>query len=333
MPHPPVPEVLTVRTHGYDVLRPAIQSGELKRIRRGAYMRLAPDEAHWAARQREVLARCRAVSERVDVPFAFSHQTAALLHGWPVTLHNAQVHLTQAARPTRCGRGDLVRHTVQALPDHDLLEVHGMPVTSLERTLLDCARALPPLDGLIVCDGAFGELASMSVFDRESAEARQDDLRAALLERIAALGPARHVVRARAVLTYAHGLAASPGESWMRWLALVTGLPEPVLQWEVWRDGSQYFTDLAWPGEVSERLVVAEYDGAAKYGDGPSVVLEEKIREDRIREAGAAVVRFSAADMRKVAVARSRLLAAFPPAVRRALVPRPALATRVTAAL
>ncbi|MFV0252992.1 MAG: type IV toxin-antitoxin system AbiEi family antitoxin [Beutenbergiaceae bacterium] len=325
---PTLPEVLTVATHGYGALRPAIASGELRRVRRGAYRRPAAGEQRWQSQQRDTLARCVAVAERLECEFAFSHQTAALLLGWPVAMQ-PQVHLTQTSHPSKCRQDDLTRHFASTLPEQDLTRVHGLPVTSPERTLLDCARILPAPEGLIVCDGGLRVLASMSNFDRIDSLERQAVLRRALLARLSALGPVRNVVRARAVLRHADGLSQSPGESRVRWLGLAIGLPEPTLQWQVTCDGDRYFTDIAWLGE--QWTVAAEYDGAIKYGTAsatPQALVAEKIREDRIRATGAAVVRFTSSDLADLAGARSRLLAAFPPSVAASLTPRSGLALR-----
>ena len=68
-----------------------------------------------------------------------------------------------------------------------------------------------------------------------------------------------------------------------------------VTQWPI--PGTRYRADFGWP----ERGVVGEFDGLVKYGRGRTtvdedmadVVWREKQREDRIRETGLGVVRWT----------------------------------------
>lgn len=322
----PLPPIFTARRHGYDALRPAIRGGELVRVRRGVYVRAESHDERWAERRAVVLARCAAVTERLTCPYVFSHTTAALLHGWPVSLRDDKVHITQLVNPGARTPRDVRRHVRARLPACVLVD--GLPTTTPLATVVECARFLDPCSALMTADGAFRALADVRVFDREASLARQESVRRESLSALADVGRGRHVVRARAVLTWANGLAQSPGESWARWLALVAGLPAPILQWELLADGRRFFTDLGWDTSTvgTQRGVAVEYDGTAKYeGDVRKVLAAEKTREDAIRELDVRVVRLTAEDLSDPAGATARLLAAFPPRTIRRLEPRPAL--------
>jgi hypothetical protein len=99
------------------------------------------------------------------------------------------------------------------------------------------------------------------------------------------------------VIEFADARAESPLESISRAGIHLAGLPAPELQLP-FRDarGLIGYTDFAWP----EAGVVGEADGDVKYLDpafrsgrtAEQVVLDEKIREDRLRGIGLRVVRW-----------------------------------------
>lgn len=83
-----------------------------------------------------------------------SHQSAAVLHGlpmWPDLLDRVHV-----IRPRAGGgrRGRLVHVHPAPLGDGDVVEMNGMPMTSLARTVADCARTLSNTGGVGVGDAA-----------------------------------------------------------------------------------------------------------------------------------------------------------------------------------
>jgi hypothetical protein len=87
----------------------------------------------------------------------------------------------------------------------------------------------------------------------------------------------------------ADGKADGPGESRGRWLFRASGLPAPILQYEVLRaDGTIVgVSDWAW----REYGLLGEFDGRVKYGrllkpgeSAGDAVFREKRREDELRE-------------------------------------------------
>ena len=92
------------------------------------------------------------------------------------------------------------------------------------------------------------------------------------------------------------------GESRSRVAIRAAGLPEPVLQWRVAAPDGELIgmTDFGWPAART----VGEFDGRVKYGrlvrpgqDPGDVVYAEKLREDRLRAQGLAVVRWTWSDL------------------------------------
>jgi hypothetical protein len=274
-----------------------LRRGTLVRLRQGVYLGAPAAATAPAIRRREsVVANAVALAERLTTKYWFSHSTAAVLHGlW--TWHLAdEVHVTQLGNPSVRRRADPgVRRHWTTLAEADRTAVEGLPVTSLERTIVDCARSLPPEAGIVVADSGLRAGADLD--------------RVAVALEAAAGG--RGVRRARQVLAEADGRSESPGESIVRWIAVAAGLPRPepnvtVLTWR-----GTYRLDLAWTGH---RLAV-EFDGAVKYsggdyGDPQQRLLAEKLRHDALTEAGWFLLRVTWADLAEPDVVARRIRSA-----------------------
>jgi hypothetical protein len=117
-------------------------------------------------------------------------------------------------------------------------------------------------------------------------------------------------------VSYADGRAANPGESWSRAVLIEAGLPPTSLQLEV-RDSAGLigYADFGW----DDHMTLGEFDGRWKYGVPPGadareatrVVWAEKRREDRLRAAGYAVVRWAWEDLYQPDRLAAQVLAAF----------------------
>jgi hypothetical protein len=190
------------------------------------------------------------------------------------------------------------------LDDGDVVHLaDGTPVTSPARTVVDVARTAPFEVAVSVADAA---LRAGSV-DTAS-------LATALDQACGRPGaPA-----ARRALAFADGGAESVGESRSRVALHRAGLPAPVLQHPVLDERGVLVarTDFAW----RERGVVGEFDGLAKYGRGQrgersagDAVVAEKVREDRVRDLGLRVVRWTWAELDPFTPVHGRLVRAFDP--------------------
>ncbi|MCZ2830263.1 hypothetical protein O2W14_15610 [Modestobacter sp. VKM Ac-2986] len=213
--------------------------------------------------------------------------SAAVLHDLPLWgLPLRQVHVTRQP-PARSGDEGRLRSHVARLAPEDVVLVDGTAVTSVARTVLDIARAVPFPAALAVADAALAR-------DLTSPE----ELRAAL----DAGAGTRGSRSARRVVLAADRRSESVGESRSRALMLDAGLPLPDLQVEVRRpDGTLIGRcDFGW----REHDVVGEFDGRVKYGRLLSpgqhpgdAVFEEKRREDALRDEGRGVVRWVWAEL------------------------------------
>lgn len=256
----------------------ATVTGELDQVRTSVFV-----PAHVAedpARQRvaEVLGRMRGVAERLSTEWWFSHSSAALAWGCWTWRLAPEVHITQLHNPQIRKEADplLLRHWTKSLPERDRAEISGVPVTSLERTVVDCARALREPQALVIADSALRLGADWNLVGkilRESAGKRG-------------------VRRAREVVALADGRSESPGETLVRWIAYSNGLPELDLAIKVSTRLGDFLIDLGWP----DLKIGIEFDGAVKYSGGeygdPERVLEAQLRrQDALVAAGWVIIR------------------------------------------
>lgn len=261
-----------------------LRSGRWEKVRPGAFIdSLEGADEHTRLRLR-ALAHVAAVHAKSPGTVVFSHQTAALLHGLPLVGRLDQVHVVQASRSGGRRRGD-VRHHLWDVPLSQCATRHGMPVTTLERTLVDCGMSLGRRHGLVIADAALHVGA-----DRARCE-----------ELLARLPGRRGVVAARWVLDAADDGAESAGETWLRFEVLLAGLPRPETQVRVETASGTFWGDLGWP----DARVILEYDGVAKYeasGPASEAVLAEKRRQEAMEAAGWRVIRVVASDLRDPAL-------------------------------
>ncbi|WP_136517407.1 hypothetical protein [Cellulomonas telluris] len=304
LPAPPVPAVHLRAEHARSDVTARVRSGSWTRARRGAYVDSAPG-CDGRVDARLALARLVAVHRQSARPPVFVRESAALVWGLPLVAPPGLVHVAQSTRPSGGSARDVLRHVVD-VPQEYRVTHRGFRVTTLERTLVDCAATLDPYAGLVVADAALHRGA-----DRDRV--------LAILEESAGR---RGVRRARAVVEAADGGAESPGETWLRWTLLRLGLPTPETQVLVRTRSGRYWADLGYP---AARLLL-EYDGAEKYGrDGVAAVealRRERRRQLAVEDAGWRVLRATSADRSDPHGLVARVRALLPPAP---LIPRPDL--------
>lgn len=258
-----------------------VRAGELVCVRPGRFVAAgvgrSPEDRH-----RHLVA---ATFAELRPGAVLSHASAAVWHGLPVPL--AELERCHVLRPGRTGgkRGRHL-HVHRGEAAEDVVEIDGVPMTSLARTVEDLTRSLDPMFALAVADRAAALGVDMAEIQERRARAPRRPGNAC----------------AREVVGLADGRAESPGESWSRWRMHQAGVPMPELQ-RVLRDaaGDQVArVDFWWE---SVRLV-GEFDGEIKYGrllrPGQSVadvIRAEKAREEAIRRTGNWVVRWTAKDL------------------------------------
>lgn len=247
----------------------AVRDGQLAHPIHGVY--LAPTKVPDADAH---LNRARAILMRQGTSAVLSHDSAAVAHGVPLRHRDPPVvHFT--VPPLVRGRRHRDYHAHSAALEADEVGVkHGIPVTSLTRTIIDVMRTAPYVWAVIAADWALSRGVS-----REALLAFADEHRRA-----------HGVPVLRQAALFADGDAQSPAESASRVSMARAGLPAPVLQFEVISPhGWEATTDFGWP----EHGVVGEVDGKAKYGTlvrtgqtPQDVIMAEKARDEHIRQAG-----------------------------------------------
>ena len=236
-----------------------------------------------------------------------SHETAALVHGLPLfCAYDGPALLSRTrspgvVRPGLSSPSALVSH----VPPHHRTSVHGAVVTTAARTAVDLARKGPALSAVVVMDGAL----------------RAGVSRAELEEVLADCRGWPGVKQAAGWAAFADARAESPLESVGRWRMHQAELPAPDLQLLIRDlDGLIGRVDFGWESFKT----VGEADGFGKYraDDGTAdfaALRAEKLREDRLRDAGYEVFRFTWDEaVHRPAVLEVRARKAFARATRRA---------------
>ncbi len=213
-----------------------------------------------------------------------SHRSAAQLYGLGLVGRD----LEQVTEITRAP-GALGGHTarlgvlvhVAALPADHVVSHRGVLLTSVPRTVIDLARALPFAQGVAVADSALhAGLTSEGALAAVIADcARWPGLR-----------------RAREVAAFSDARAESVLESLSRVVFHQAGLPPPDLQVWVGDDGEVIGrADFLW----RHYRTIGEADGALKY-QNPARARAQLERDGRLRAAGYEVVHFTWPEITRV---------------------------------
>ena len=229
--------------------------GLLFRVHRGVYS-IAPPALRpmWAAEQAAIF-----VHDDVGV---LSHQSAGRLHGL-ITDDVPAVHVTLVASLRRPRHAGIVLHRTTQLHRDEYHRLHGLPVTSVARTVID----LSPTQ-------------SIRARERLVDEALRKTSRTKLNEAVA-----RHFgrpgVRALAVLLdpdRPSSLTWSKAEERLRELLRRAGLPAPESNVELY---SGYKPDLLW----REQRVIVEYH-SREFHSGPGSAKRDPERHNRLTAEG-----------------------------------------------
>ncbi|WP_456847536.1 hypothetical protein [Cellulomonas sp. P5_C6] len=240
--------------------------------------------------------------DRTRSPHWFSHESAALLWDLPLWRSPDQTHVMQRYTTGTGGDPDVAHHPVVPPASHTAVR-HGLPVTSLERTVVDCVSTLPPLLGIVIADAALRVGADRAVIDSA----------------LAAAAGRRGIRRARAIVELADDGAESPGESATRFVTLRDGLPPARTQVPVATRLGTFWADMGW----EEWRLLLEYDGRTKYAEHDAeAFMREKRRHDALVEAGWRALRVTKEDLSGRTLL-NRITPLLPPGTR--LRPRPAL--------
>lgn len=266
----------------------AVLAGTEQRVARGVYLnavawqKLNPRERY--------VTRVRAFALTRRSRPVLSHWSAAamlglpVLEGWP-----EGIHITGGGSSGGRSRGIARVHSL-TLTDEDVVEVDGLLVTSIARTVVDMAVAAEFISAVAIADRAL----YTDPLGRRLPMVTMDQLEGAFERARLTRGAAKVPVVLGAAVTQ----SGSVLETGSRVTMGVIGCPRPALQ-ERFDDhaGLIGWTDFYW----HDFRLIGEADGSIKYLDpeyrsgrtADQVVFGEKVREDRLRALQRGVTRWS----------------------------------------
>lgn len=268
---------------GDRVLTAGVRNRKLLRLRRGAYVRM--DQWRRSKPWEQDLLRIQAHHCSTLGGSIYSHVSAARLHGCQEWEGGPLVHVTTPFSPAKASSGsDVAAHAGCLVPD-EIVQVQTpwqrpAQTTSLERTVVDCARTLDFERAVVIADHALRLGA-----DPGKMQDYLDNGRITRGNR-----------RLRRVLEFMDARSESVGETRTRVLLDKLGIVGGVLQLDVATPLGNYRGDFGW----QRQKVILEFDGRAKYFEyAPTeeVVFEERRREKAIQAQGWKVVRIEWDDL------------------------------------
>ena len=238
----------------------------LVRIRRGVYADRTVVEGLSCAARTALEVRAARLVTVVDLVAAGA--TAALVHDLPLLgPRPMSPHLVEREQDRPLHRG-----ASTTLRPEEVVDV-GVLSTSVPRTVMDVARVRGFPAGVVIADAALARRVSRGSLEHVL-EGRRNWPGADAAQRAVAFADAR---------------SESPLESLGRVRFAEQGLPPPDLQLLIAdEEGPFARVDQAW----EEHRTLAEADGALKYAT-PAGLFAEKRREDRLRDLGWEVVRYT----------------------------------------
>ncbi|MDQ0663414.1 very-short-patch-repair endonuclease [Arthrobacter ulcerisalmonis] len=277
------------------LLTAGVRGGVLLRLRRGAYVR----DAEWSTLKpwdRDRLS-IMAHYESTGGLVRYSHGSAARLHDLRVWKAGPLVHVTTGYANSPASAGQDVRTHRLPLDDAERVSLwtpdgREILTTSLERTVLDCARILPLEQAAVIGDHAVRKGSSVAAMQQllEDSPTKRGSRRAADL------------------LAVLDGRSESAGETRTRLLLHAFGLRRFIPQVDIPTPEGLFRADFADPAS----RVLIEFDGRAKYTDyrpAEDALLAERRRENALQELGWAVFRIEWKHLDRPGELRQRLVA------------------------
>ena len=179
----------------------------------------------------------------------FSHLSAARLWGAPTPSGRNEVHVSRPGT-SRARTAGVIGHRSDG---GRTASRRGLPASDPITMFLEVATLLPIPDLVAIGDYLVRDPRVLDPHDIRPCISLEE------LRRVCNEASGRGVRRARAAAGLVRVGAESPKETELRLLAHGAGLPEPVLQYELFDAAGRWIGsfDLAWP----EARLIAEYDG------------------------------------------------------------------------
>lgn len=289
-----------------------VSSGDLFRVRPGVYLdREAFDglESPWELSETVALARLLSVTH--NGPRIAFGESAALFHGLPRVSEPQDIHVltplpvggtivgfdpVSTPGGTIIPEARLIRHHMPSLYDPTASDCRATSV-DLPMALVSTALTAPAPSAFVTTCLGLRALAGGGPARDPSVLAAQESARSRLLELLESVPPrVRGRGRAHAVIIHADGGCESVGEAALLWILLVAGVAGLQTQMPVSHPEGTYYIDIGIPGV----LLALEFDGRAKYSEGPRgwhQRLAEKERQRYLESQGYVVLRYTWNDL------------------------------------
>ncbi|MFT4186927.1 MAG: DUF559 domain-containing protein [Micrococcaceae bacterium] len=251
------------------------KAGYLKKLCKGLYIKQA-DYASLSVREQHIL---HILAFNFFLPKVIvSHISAAVLHNLDTIYLEKVVHFRTITK--RNARRDSFRF--HYYKDHcQVFRFKGLLITSIEQTVIDCARDRSFSQSLVIADSALRVGVNI-----QKLYAIKNSLKTAKSQK-----------KIQAVLENATPLSASAGETLARIALMALDLPNPILQKEFLIYGNRYFTDFYFPN----LKLIAEFDGMekykGKYQKPEQVFIKERNRDENLEKLGLTVIHFTWKDI------------------------------------
>lgn len=202
------------------ILRSGVTRRQLDRGR--PYRRVAHDLYVPSAEADTLKARCRAFQLLLPDDAVFSHYTAAQLYGVPVP-DEPLIHVCTES-PIEPRTSGVVGHRIKCIGE--AVEIDGLRVATPARTFLDLAARLD-LSGLVVAGDGLARRASLPA-----------------LHAAVSRGTGRRGVKlARRALPLLDPASRSAGESRLRFLIVISGVPKPLCNQPIYDELGEWIAE------------------------------------------------------------------------------------------
>jgi hypothetical protein len=239
-----------------------------------SWRRLGPEVYAWAGLGDSPAITLAAAALRLPVGTVFSGLTAAWLHGLDVQPCEP-IDVTVPINGGISGRAGICVHR-SSVSKREITTKHGLPTTTIERTLADLCLNLCLTEVVVLADTALHRrLTSISRLS-------------VIAERFAGYPG---VTALREVIGHSEPAAESPMETRLRMLLVLAGLPRPAAQKSIHDKWGRFLgrPDLYYP----DRKLGLEYDG----GTHRTSLVDDNRRQNRLLAEGILLLRFTAADI------------------------------------
>jgi len=239
-----------------------------------SWRRLGPEIYAWSGLGDSPSITLAAAALRLPAGTVFSGLTAAWLHGLDVQPCEP-IDVIVPIDGGVSGRAGICLHRA-SVSKREVTTKHGLPTTTIERTLADLCLNLSLTEAVVLADTALHR--KLTSINRLSA----------IEERFAG-HPCVTVLRQ--VIGHSEPAAESPMETRLRMLLVLAGLPRPVAQKSIHDKWGRFLgrPDLYYP----DRKLGLEYDG----GTHRTNLVDDNRRQNRLLAEGIRLLRFTAGDI------------------------------------